>query len=227
MKNSLVVLLALSLTPLATSCHRTSCEAWEDTKTAGRYMNKGLGSFFGRHDDRYRIGSKPRWQAESEPDFLALSDDARYSDPSVKEYPISRESPGDPTSALPGIDGFVAPTGELAALFNNIQFETDSYTIKGSENVETLYKISEHLKHHTGMYVFVEGHADERGAASYNLSLGAKRASSIRCYLIDQGVNPDQLFTISYGKERPLVMSHDDAGWQMNRRGQFKLYEQR
>jgi peptidoglycan-associated lipoprotein len=231
-------LILLPLLGLAfTSCHRSHREVWEDTKTAKRYVNKGIQSLFGKHADNHQIAKGPKWKAE--PEFMPLSDDARYSGPGssesdfassslssgMKDYPISRESPGDPGSSIPGIDGFSEPSGKLAQIFNTIHFETDGYTVKGSENLDTLHAIAEYLKSNPSTYVFVEGHADERGAASYNLSLGSRRSNGVRGYLIDQGVHPDQLFTISYGKERPLALGHDDAAWQENRRAQFKVYE--
>lgn len=231
-------LILLPLLGLAfTSCHRSHREVWEDTKTAKRYLNKGIHSLFGRHSDNQQIAKGPKWKAE--PDFMPLSDDSRYQGAGnsgsdfasssigsgMRDYPISKESPGDPGSAIPGIDGFSEPSGRLAQIFANVHFETDGYTVKGSENLDTLHAIADHLKNHPTTYVFVEGHSDERGAASYNLSLGSRRSNSVRGYLIDQGVNPDQLFTISYGKERPLALGHDDTSWQENRRAQFKVYE--
>jgi peptidoglycan-associated lipoprotein len=228
MKNKALLVAVLSLTSiLFTSCDRSHREVWEDTKTAKRYMNKGIKSLFGRHEGTKEIVAAPKWKEE--PDFLPLTDDDRYQGGStmagMRDYPISRESPGDPGSSIPGIDAFHDPSGQLAALFRNIRFETDQYTVKGTENLESLHTIAEYLKSHPGTYVFVEGHADERGAASYNLSLSAKRSNSVRGFLIEQGVNPDQLFSISYGKERPLSLEHDEMAWQQNRRAQFKLYE--
>lgn len=223
------ILLMLTTVGLLSSCHRTHREVWEDTKTCKRYVGKGIQSLFGRHADHKEIASAGRWKEE--PEFMPMSDEARYSDfsssssSSMKEYPISKESPGDPGSSIPGIDGFCEPSGKLAAIFNNVHFEVDNYIVKGTENLETLHAIADYLKAHPSTYVFVEGHADERGAASYNLSLGSKRSNSVRGFLIDQGVHPDQLFSISYGKERPLSLSHDELAWNANRRAQFKIYE--
>lgn len=70
----------------------------------------------------------------------------------------------------------------------------------------------------------MEGHCDERGPEAYNLALGSRRAHAVRNMLLQQGVHPDQVFTISYGKERPLVMEHHDEGWAQNRRAEFKIY---
>jgi peptidoglycan-associated lipoprotein len=65
----------------------------------------------------------------------------------------------------------------------------------------------------------IEGHADEQGTREYNLALGARRASSVRDYLVAAGV-PDgsRLRTISYGKERPLEICSDESCYMQNRR---------
>lgn len=67
--------------------------------------------------------------------------------------------------------------------------------------------------------VIIEGHCDERGTREYNLALGEKRATAVRNYLIANGVAPNRVQTISYGKERPVVLGSDNVSWAQNRRG--------
>ena len=57
----------------------------------------------------------------------------------------------------------------------------------------------------------LEGYADERGSAEYNLALGGRRAESVRAFLAGLGVSMDRLTTTSYGEERPLVDQSDTA----------------
>lgn len=64
----------------------------------------------------------------------------------------------------------------------------------------------------------IEGHADEQGTREYNLALGARRASAVQSYLIERGVSPTRLKTVSYGKERPLAICSDEACYSQNRR---------
>jgi peptidoglycan-associated lipoprotein len=222
-----------ALTISTTSCCRTRCEMWEDTKTCGRYLNKGVRSLFGQHlDSREYANFYEKWEEEDplasagESEFIPLADlPPLPQNLTLQEYPISKESPGDPGSAIPGIDRFTNPSGALAAVFNTIRFETDSYTIQGSENISHLREIANYLSAHPTLYVFVEGHADERGAAAYNLALGVRRSNAVRAFLIQNGAHPDQLFTISYGLERPISLGHDESAWRQNRRAQFKLYD--
>jgi len=77
------------------------------------------------------------------------------------------------------------------------------------------------LKANSPATVQVEGHCDERGTNEYNLALGAKRAESVKRYLVDLGISPTTLTTISYGEELPLCKEQNEACWAKNRRAHF------
>ncbi|ACZ32670.1 peptidoglycan-associated lipoprotein [Chlamydia pneumoniae LPCoLN] len=110
------------------------------------------------------------------------------------------------------------------AAFRNITFATDSYTIKGEENLAILTNLVHYMKKNPKATLYIEGHTDERGAASYNLALGARRANAIKEHLRKQGISADRLPTISYGKEHPLNSGHNELAWQQNRRTEFKIH---
>jgi len=65
--------------------------------------------------------------------------------------------------------------------------------------------------------------ADERGTREYNLALAARRAESVKSFLVGQGVSPNRLTTVSYGKERPIDGRSTEAGWQRNRNAHTNL----
>ena len=67
------------------------------------------------------------------------------------------------------------------------------------------------------MTVRVEGNADERGTREYNQALAGRRASAVREYLSEHGVNPARMSEISYGKERPIDTTGSEAGMARNR----------
>ena len=79
------------------------------------------------------------------------------------------------------------------------------------------------MKKYPSWIVTIEGHADERGTAEYNLALGERRALAARTYLVSLGLSADRLRTVSYGKEFPFDPGHDEAAWAKNRRAQFVL----
>lgn len=218
-------------------CARSRCEIWEDTKTASRYVGKGFKSMGGKHGESRELRSPEYFVGPIEEDFIPLGDTDLYRQICMGDaaalrsidadtaIPQSREMPGETGSAIPGIDGFMDPwSGELAAIFQQLHFATDDYVVRGAENLRVCRQIADYMDRHPNLYVFVEGHCDERGAAAYNLALGARRSNAVRNQLIKEGVSLDRLFTISYGKERPLASGHNSEAWQENRRAQFKIH---
>jgi len=103
-----------------------------------------------------------------------------------------------------------------------IYFDYDKSDLKAEAKAK-LERAAHWLKANPQVNCRVEGHCDERGTNEYNLSLGERRALAARRYLVSLGVNPDQIFTISYGEERPAVEGHDESAWKFNRRDEFKV----
>jgi len=74
------------------------------------------------------------------------------------------------------------------------------------------------LKKFPNATIALEGHADERGTREYNLALGERRANAAKEYLVSLGVDAMRVKTISFGKERPVALGHNEAAWGQNRR---------
>lgn len=100
---------------------------------------------------------------------------------------------------------------------NIIYFGLDKYDIL-PEFAQQLDQHAEFLRSNPSYKVTIEGHADERGTPEYNISLGERRANAVRMYLQGRGVGEDQMSIVSYGKEKPAVLGHDEAAWSKNRR---------
>ncbi|MEE4242116.1 MAG: peptidoglycan-associated lipoprotein Pal [Desulfopila sp.] len=79
------------------------------------------------------------------------------------------------------------------------------------------------LKQIPGAKVVVEGNCDERGTNEYNMALGQRRALNAQEYLINLGVEPGRIRTVSYGEERPLFLGQDEFSYAQNRRNDFIL----
>lgn len=103
-----------------------------------------------------------------------------------------------------------------------VYFSSDSTDLT-PESQATLQKQSQWLKQYPQFSITIEGHADERGTREYNIALGARRATAVRNYLAQNGVNASRLKTISYGKERPVAVCNDISCWSQNRRAQTVL----
>ena len=79
------------------------------------------------------------------------------------------------------------------------------------------------LKENADTFILIEGNADERGTAEYNLALGDRRAKSAMDYLEANGIAKDRLSTVSYGKERPSCTDGTEECRYQNRRADFRV----
>ncbi len=100
---------------------------------------------------------------------------------------------------------------------DRVLFEVDQFTLTDVARA-TLTSQARWLTTNGTYSAIVEGHADERGTREYNMALGARRAAAVQNFLIEQGVAPGRLQTITYGKERPLATCSDEACYSQNRR---------
>ncbi len=108
--------------------------------------------------------------------------------------------------------------------FEPVYFALDSYSMPPQE-IAKVDRVGQHLNANASHVLIIEGHCDERGSNEYNLSLGENRALAVRSYLVNMGVAPDRIQTISYGEEKPAVIGMDESAWRMNRRGEFALFQ--
>jgi len=104
----------------------------------------------------------------------------------------------------------------------DIFFEYDKSTLTPAAQ-ETLTQKARWLKANTNVSVVIEGHCDERGTNEYNLALGDRRAAGTQAFLIDLGISPKRLVTISYGEERPIISGNSEKSWAKNRRAHLAV----
>jgi len=104
----------------------------------------------------------------------------------------------------------------------DVYFEFDRSTLT-REAQEILTQKALWLESNSTVKVVIEGHCDDRGTSEYNLALGDRRAASTKVFLIDLGVSPSRLMTISYGEERPLITGQSENAWAKNRRAHFEV----
>jgi peptidoglycan-associated lipoprotein len=81
----------------------------------------------------------------------------------------------------------------------------------------TLDKQAAWLGKYPANNVQIAGNCDERGTEEYNLALGQRRANAAAGYLEAKGVAQSRVTTISYGKDRPTALGHDEQAWAQNR----------
>ena len=143
----------------------------------------------------------------------AVPNDPGYSGPAYPTAPTGPVDGGNMGAARPGSEqDFVVNIGD------RVYFELDSYQIS-PEAYPRLDAQAQWLSRYPQINVRIEGNADERGTREYNLALGARRAESVRNYLIDRGVPAGRIDTISFGKERPIAEGSTEEAWARNRNG--------
>ena len=127
------------------------------------------------------------------------------------QNPIDPTNP-QATAATPGsAQDFIVNVGD------RVFFEVDSTELT-VQSRDTLEKQAQWLQRYNRYAFTIEGHADERGTREYNIALGARRAQSVREYLVARGIDAARMRTISYGKERPVAVCNDISCWSQNRR---------
>ena len=106
---------------------------------------------------------------------------------------------------------------KLIAVGDRVLFDYDSAKLDSSSLI-LLDAQSRFLRANADLNFIIEGHCDERGTREYNLALGEKRATAVRDYLVINGIDPDRIKVISYGKEKPAVVGSNSMAWSKNRR---------
>jgi len=100
---------------------------------------------------------------------------------------------------------------------DRVLFAVDQSTLS-DEARQVLVAQSAWLMANGDYTAIIEGHADEQGTREYNLALGARRASAVQEFLVNQGVAGGRLRTVTYGKERPIAICSDETCYSQNRR---------
>ena len=105
----------------------------------------------------------------------------------------------------------------LISTERSVYFAYDNFAVKADYDA-MLQRHGKYLGSNTALAIKVQGSADERGSAEYNLALGQKRAEAVVRALKNYGVPEGRVEAISWGKEHPKATGHDEAAWAENRR---------
>lgn len=161
--------------------------------------------------------------------FASLLLAACVSTPPSKDETVAR--PAD-QSATPGADLGVPTTPSVSTegmtesakaaqqqglQDKSIYFDFDQFVIK-PEFRDLLRQHAGILQAHSRDSVTLEGNADERGSAEYNLAIGNKRAYAVKSQLMLMGIAATRIQLVSYGEEKPRANCHEESCWQQNRR---------
>lgn len=142
-------------------------------------------------------------------------------------YPATTPAPPPPPPTAPPpapVTEAPMPAGPLAGseqdfvvnVGDRVYFDYDKYAVRDDAQ-PLLAAQAEWLKRYPSVQVRIEGNCDERGTQEYNLALGARRANSVRDFLVAHGVQAGRISTVSFGKERPIDPGTGEEANQKNR----------
>lgn len=126
---------------------------------------------------------------------------------------------GDSTATTPttplGVNALKDPNNILSK--RSVYFDFDSALVR-DEFKPLVQAHARYLVEHPSTRLTVQGHTDERGSAEYNLALGQRRSDSVKQAMNVLGASDKQIDTVSFGKEKPKALGHDEDSWAQNRR---------
>jgi peptidoglycan-associated lipoprotein len=142
--------------------------------------------------------------------------------PPIVQAPMAQSSPAKPAPSAASkvqsvvIPPYLDPKNPLASN-RSVYFDYDVFSIQ-PRFTSILELHGKYLASNPKLSIRVEGNADERGSAEYNLALGQKRADAVVRALRLYGVSSSQVEAVSWGKEKPKALGHDESSWAQNRR---------
>ncbi len=99
----------------------------------------------------------------------------------------------------------------------SVYFDFDQALVK-PESAPLMELHGKFLASHPTVSIKIQGNTDERGGSEYNLALGQKRAEAVLKALKVYGVKDTQMEAVSFGKEKPKALGHDETAFAQNRR---------
>jgi OOP family OmpA-OmpF porin len=129
--------------------------------------------------------------------------------PAPAPAPVKKETP-PPPPAKPNYN------------FSNIQFEFNSAVLKTS-SYQTLDQAAAEMKKDNSVKFILNGNASAEGTPEHNMELSVERANSVKLYLVNSGINGDNLTVKGLGETNPIGDNNTEDGRVLNRRVEIKV----
>jgi len=111
---------------------------------------------------------------------------------------------------------------EVARIELSVQFEFDQSDVR-AEYFDDIRRVADFLSQHDDVVAELEGHTCNIGPASYNMGLSERRASSVRSFLVNEGVPADRITTQGFGLTQPRFDNNTREGRSLNRRVEIRF----
>lgn len=130
--------------------------------------------------------------------------------PAVAAVPVTKpQSTSTPTPPKP-----------TPIILKNIFFASGSAVLK-PESTGELMNLYQLLQSNPKMNIQINGHTDNVGSDSDNLSLSERRAKAVYEFIINKGISANRLKFKGYGETQPITTNDTAEGKQQNRRTEF------
>jgi len=101
-----------------------------------------------------------------------------------------------------------------------IHFDFNKANIK-KEYIPLLKEVAKVLKENPNINLRIEGYTDDIGTKAYNQKLALKRAMAVKDFLVKEGINPERIQVVGFGKEKYIAENATPIGRLTNRRAEF------
>ena len=103
---------------------------------------------------------------------------------------------------------------------NDIFFDFDKSFIR-ADAIPVLEQNARTMKENPEITIVIHGYADIRGTDAYNLRLAQRRADAAKNYLVQMGINPKRIISLSKGETSKFAYGTTESDFQLNRRARF------
>ncbi|MDI2594794.1 OmpA family protein [Pseudomonas sp. N3-W] len=110
-----------------------------------------------------------------------------------------------------------APAPEVVRVQLDVKFDFDKSVVKPN-SLSDVRNLADFMKQYPQTTTVVEGHTDSVGPDAYNQKLSQRRANAVKEVLVKDGIAPNRVNSIGYGKTRPIADNKTEAGRAANRR---------
>jgi outer membrane protein OmpA-like peptidoglycan-associated protein len=153
---------------------------------------------------------------DNDGDGILDVDDACPNEPETMNGYLDTD--GCPDAGPSGVD----IARDQIVISEKVLFDTGRSTIKRVSH-GILDAVVAVLGDYPKIHVRIEGHTDSQGGASTNQRLSERRATSVRKYLISQGVAEGRLASKGLGEDKPIDTNRTRSGRANNRRVEFHI----
>jgi len=101
-----------------------------------------------------------------------------------------------------------------------IHFDFNKANIK-KEYIPLLKEVAKVLKENPNINLRIEGYTDDIGTKAYNQKLALKRAMAVKDFLVKEGIKPERIQVVGFGKEKYIAENTTPIGRLTNRRAEF------